>query len=228
MGRREEAIHALEALEELGKHRYVEAYYRALLHISLGQKDAAISALEQSYAERDGDDIGVIKVDPLLDSLRGDPRFEALVQKVIASKIRSKIVKIDISSPSCERLNVYKVAVVYAVVGWLLVQVATQVFPFFEIPNPTVRLVVLAIVIGFPIALIVAWAFELTPEGLKRTEDADLIAQGHRNSYVWIYVVIVGALLSIGLFFIGRYSADQGGCGSPSNQRQNRSRFFRS
>jgi serine/threonine-protein kinase len=106
-----------------------------------------------------------------------------------------------------KRRNVYKVAVAYAVVGWLLVQVATQVFPFFEIPNWTVRLVVLAIVIGFPVALIIAWAFELTPEGLKRTEDADLIAQGHRKSYVWIYVVIVGALLSIGLFFIGRYTA---------------------
>ena len=89
-----------------------------------------------------------------------------------------------------KRRNVYKVAVAYAVVGWLLVQVATQVFPFFEIPNWAVRLVVLAIVIGFPIALIVAWAFELTPEGLKRTEDVDLTAQGHRKSYVWIYVGI--------------------------------------
>ena len=68
-----------------------------------------------------------------------------------------------------KRRNVYKVAVAYAVVGWLLVQVATQVFPFFEIPNWAVRLVVLAIVIGFPIALVIAWAFELTPEGLKRT-----------------------------------------------------------
>ena len=72
-----------------------------------------------------------------------------------------------------KRRNVYKVAVAYAVVGWLLIQVATQVFPFFEIPNWAVRLVVLFIVIGFPIALVLAWAFELTPEGLKRTEDAD-------------------------------------------------------
>ncbi|HEX4666163.1 MAG TPA: hypothetical protein VH207_06145, partial [Chthoniobacterales bacterium] len=84
-----------------------------------------------------------------------------------------------------KRRNVYKVAVAYAVVAWLLIQIATQVFPFFEIPNWAVRLVVLAIVIGFPIALIVAWAFELTPEGLKRTEDVDLTAQGHRKSYVW-------------------------------------------
>ena len=50
------------------------------------------------------------------------------------------------------RRNVYKVAVAYAVVGWLLIQVATQVFPFFEIPNWAVRLVVLAIIVGFPIA----------------------------------------------------------------------------
>ena len=74
-----------------------------------------------------------------------------------------------------KRRNVYKVAVAYAVVGWLLVQVATQVFPFFEIPNWAVRLVVLAIVIGFPIALVIAWAFELTPEGIKRTEDVDAL-----------------------------------------------------
>src|SRR6266516_8092047 len=73
-----------------------------------------------------------------------------------------------------KRRNVYKVAAAYAVVGWLLVQVATQVFPFFEIPNWAVRLVVLAIVIGFPFALVIAWAFELTPQGLKRTEDVDL------------------------------------------------------
>ena len=69
-----------------------------------------------------------------------------------------------------KRRNVYKVAVAYAVVGWLLVQVATQVFPFFEIPNWAVRLIVLLIVVGFPVALVIAWAFELTPEGLKRTE----------------------------------------------------------
>jgi TolB-like protein len=106
-----------------------------------------------------------------------------------------------------KRRNVYKVAVAYAVVGWLLVQVATQVFPFFDIPNWAVRLVVLAIVIGFPIALVIAWAFELTPQGLKRTEEVDLAAQGSRKSHAWIYIVIVGAAFSIGLIFIGRYTA---------------------
>jgi TolB-like protein/Tfp pilus assembly protein PilF len=107
-----------------------------------------------------------------------------------------------------KRRNVYKVAVAYAVVGWLLVQIATQTFPFFEIPNWTVRLVILLVVIGFPIALIIAWAFELTPQGLKRTESttaepARKIAGGR----AWIYVVIAGALLSAGLFFLGRYTA---------------------
>ncbi|HEX4697407.1 MAG TPA: hypothetical protein VH254_07005, partial [Candidatus Udaeobacter sp.] len=106
-----------------------------------------------------------------------------------------------------KRRNVYKVAIAYAVVGWLLIQVATQVFPFFEIPNWAVRLVVLAIVAGFPVALVIAWAFELTPQGLKRTEDVDLAAQGSRERHAWIYVVIVGAAFSIGLIFIGRYTA---------------------
>src|SRR5205814_1654266 len=70
-----------------------------------------------------------------------------------------------------KRRNVYKVAVAYAVVGWLLVQIATQVFPFFGIPNWAVQLVVLVAAIGFPIALVLAWAFEITPEGVKREGD---------------------------------------------------------
>ena len=113
--------------------------------------------------------------------------------------------KIDNFFAELKRRNVYKVAVAYAVVGWLLVQITTQVFPIFEIPNWAMRLIVLAIVIGFPVALVIAWAFELTPEGLKRTEDVDLVAQARRKSHAWIYIVIVGALLSVGLFMLGRY-----------------------
>ena len=105
-----------------------------------------------------------------------------------------------------KRRNVYKVAVAYAVVAWLLMQVASQIFPFFEIPNWVVRLVILFLVIGFPIALIVAWAFEVTSEGIKRTEAAD--AAGLRShGGTWIYVVLIGAALSVGLFFVGRYTA---------------------
>src|SRR5437879_12597656 len=104
-----------------------------------------------------------------------------------------------------KRRNVYKVAVAYAVVGWLLVQVATQVFPFLEIPNWVVRLVIALVMIGFPIALVIAWAFEATPEGIKRTEDVDLSDQRVPKKHAWIYIVIVGAVLSVGLFFVGRY-----------------------
>ena len=61
----------------------------------------------------------------------------------------------------------------YVVVAWLLIQVATQVFPFFGIPNWVVRLVVLLAIIGFPIAVVCAWAFEVTPEGIKLERDVD-------------------------------------------------------
>lgn len=115
-----------------------------------------------------------------------------------------------------KRRNVYKVAVAYAVVGWLLVQVTTQVFPIFEIPNWALRLIVLTIIIGFPIALVIAWAFELTPEGIKRTEDADEPAKRPARSRAWIYVSLIGAALSVGLFFVGRYSSRNSISASPN------------
>ena len=106
-----------------------------------------------------------------------------------------------------KRRNVYKVAIAYAVVAWLLMQVATQVFPFLEIPNWAIRLVIMLIVIGFPIALVIAWAFELTPEGLKRTEFADELPKKKLRNRAWIYVVIVAGAISVSLFFFGRYTA---------------------
>src|SRR5947207_14774589 len=72
-----------------------------------------------------------------------------------------------------KRRKVYHVAAAYAVASWLLIQIATQVFPFFEIPNWTVRLVVIVLVLGFPIALILSWIFDLTPQGIRRTDDSD-------------------------------------------------------
>jgi TolB-like protein/Tfp pilus assembly protein PilF len=104
-----------------------------------------------------------------------------------------------------KRRNVYKVAVAYAVVGWLIAQIATQIFPFLEIPNWVVRLVIVLIAIGFPIALVIAWAFEATPAEIKRTEDADAMPAAGQKKHAWIFVVFVGAALSISLFFIGRY-----------------------
>jgi TolB-like protein/Flp pilus assembly protein TadD len=107
-----------------------------------------------------------------------------------------------------KRRNVYKVAVAYVVGGWALSQGIAQVFPVFDVPNWAIRLVVLLVMIGFPIALIVAWAFEVTPQGIKRTEAADAAGQRSRG-VAWIYVVLIGAVFSVGLFFIGRYTASR-------------------
>ncbi len=109
------------------------------------------------------------------------------------------------------RRNVYKVAVAYIVGGWALSQGIAQVFPVFDVPNWAIRLVVLLIIVGLPVALVLAWAFEITPQGIKRTETADAMPQaGRQKNNAWIYVVVVGAAVSIGLFFLGRYTAGSG------------------
>jgi serine/threonine-protein kinase len=99
-----------------------------------------------------------------------------------------------------KRRHVYRVAIAYTVVAWLLVQVATQVFPFFEIPSWVVRLVVLVVVLGFPIALIIAWAFEMTPQGMKRAED---IAPNeyipHWSARRFAALIVTIAMLATGL-----------------------------
>jgi TolB-like protein/Tfp pilus assembly protein PilF len=107
-----------------------------------------------------------------------------------------------------KRRNVYKVAVAYIVAGWALAQGIAQVLPVFDTPNWLIRLVVVLIILGLPVALAMAWAFESTPEGIKRTEEADAMPAGAAGAKrAWIYVAIVGGLLSIGLFFVGRYTA---------------------
>ena len=108
-----------------------------------------------------------------------------------------------------KRRNVYKVAVAYLVAGWALSQGIAQVFPVFEISNWAIRMIVLLIVLGFPVAVVFAWFFEITPEGVKRTEVADAMppASVGRKRYAWIYIVVIGAVISAALFFIGRYTA---------------------
>src|SRR6266481_7777114 len=94
-----------------------------------------------------------------------------------------------------KRRNVYKVAIAYAIAGWALAQGIAQVFPIFDVPNWVIRLIVALIIIGFPIALIFAWAFEITPEGVKRAEDVE-VAKPHRIYGPWIYIVVAGLALS--------------------------------
>src|SRR5438270_1123028 len=108
------------------------------------------------------------------------------------------------------RRNVYKVAVAYAIVAWVLVQVATQVFPFFEVPNWAIRLVVLLLVIGFVVALVFSWAFELTAEGLKRTEDVDVTKSVTKSTGRKLdFVIIAILLLIIGIFAYQRFAGQK-------------------
>jgi TolB-like protein/Tfp pilus assembly protein PilF len=100
-----------------------------------------------------------------------------------------------------QRRNVYRVAVAYGVVSWLLVQIATQVFPFFEIPNWATRLVVIVLLLGLPVALVLAWIFELTPEGIKRTDEVEPHKSIRHSTGRKLDFVIIGVLLVvIGVF----------------------------
>src|SRR5438552_3912487 len=107
------------------------------------------------------------------------------------------------------RRNVYKVAIAYAVVAWLLLQAASILFPTFDAPPWTMKVFVAVIAFGFPIALIIAWAFELTPEGLKRTESADELPKKSARGHAWIYIVTIAGAISVSLFFLGRYTSSK-------------------
>jgi TolB-like protein/Tfp pilus assembly protein PilF len=99
-----------------------------------------------------------------------------------------------------KRRNVYKAAIAYAVVAWLLIQIATQVFPFFEIPNWAVRLVVLVLIAGFPVALVFSWAFEITPEGIVRETDVEPGKSiTHHTGKKVVAITIVLAIVASGL-----------------------------
>src|SRR6266581_5469488 len=94
-----------------------------------------------------------------------------------------------------KRRNVYRAAVLYGMGAWLLAQIATQIFPFFNVPNSAVRFVIVALAAGFPIAMVLAWVYELTPEGFVRTEDVDLAKQ--RGFGRKVDFVIIGVLLLV-------------------------------
>jgi TolB-like protein/Tfp pilus assembly protein PilF len=105
-----------------------------------------------------------------------------------------------------QRRNVYKVAIAYGVVAWLLIQIATQTFPFFDIPNWIVRAVILLLLLGFPLVLVFAWVFELTPEGLKRTDEVPLQESVVRKTGRKLDAVIIVVLLCvIGVLLFQRF-----------------------
>ena len=96
-----------------------------------------------------------------------------------------------------QRRNVYKVGIAYCVVGWLLIQIATQTFPVFEIPNWATRMVVFLLLLGLPVALVLAWAYELTPEGLQRSDEIDPSKPITRSTRRTLDFVIIGVLVAV-------------------------------
>lgn len=102
-----------------------------------------------------------------------------------------------------QRRNVYRLAVTYAVVSWVLIQIATQISPAFEIPSWAVRVVILFLILGFPVALILAWAFEITPEGIKRTEDVPVHESiRHHTGRKLVAFASVVAAIALGMFVV--------------------------
>ena len=109
-----------------------------------------------------------------------------------------------------KRRHVYRAAVVYTMTSWLLIQVATQVFPFFEIPNWIVRLIIVLLVAGFPIAVALAWAFELTPEGLVKTDELPPGKSAGWPAVHRFYSAVIGILaIAIAVLLYLRFSSSQ-------------------
>jgi TolB-like protein/Tfp pilus assembly protein PilF len=106
-----------------------------------------------------------------------------------------------------KRRNVYRAAVAYGVVAWFLTQLTTQVLPLFEIPNSAMRFVVIALVVGFPIAMLLAWVYEFTPEGIVRTEDlrpAQARSIQRATGRILDFIIIGALLLVIAMLIVGR------------------------
>jgi TolB-like protein/Tfp pilus assembly protein PilF len=100
-----------------------------------------------------------------------------------------------------KRRNVYRAAVLYGMGAWLLAQIVTQIFPFFNVPNSAVRFVIVALIIGFPVAMVLSWVFELTPQGFVRTEDVDLPTQRRFDRKVDFLIIVVLLLVIAVLIF---------------------------
>jgi hypothetical protein len=105
-----------------------------------------------------------------------------------------------------KRRNVYRAAVAYGVVAWFLTPAHDAGFPFFEIPNSAVRFVVIALAVGFPIAMLLSWVYEFTPEGVVRTEDLNPVqakSVQRATGRILDFIIIGALLLVIAMLIVG-------------------------
>src|SRR5687767_4082895 len=116
-----------------------------------------------------------------------------------------------------KRRNVYKVAVAYAVIAWLLIQAGSILFPTFEAPGWVMKAFVTVIAAGFVIALLIAWAFEMTPQGMKRTGEispTERLPSWSRRKFAALIVSVAVAASALFLFQVYRTSPQPAGSGS--------------
>ncbi len=111
-----------------------------------------------------------------------------------------------------KRRNVVKVAVAYAIVGWLLIEVTSTVFPLVQLPDWTATFVAMLILVGFPIALILSWAYELTPDGMERTNSVPISDSITKVTGRKLDFVIIGVLtIAVALFAVDRFLLNTAG-----------------
>jgi len=109
-----------------------------------------------------------------------------------------------------KRRNVVKVAVAYAIVGWVLVQIADTFFPALQLPEWTVTLVAGLVILGFPLALILSWAYELTPDGMERTKSVPLSESIANVKGRKLDFVIIGVLaIAVAFFAVERFILEE-------------------
>src|SRR5437773_8365380 len=118
-----------------------------------------------------------------------------------------------------KRRKIYRVAVVYAIVAWLLIQAASILFPTFEAPSWVMQVFVTAVILGFPVALILAWAFDLTPEGIKRSEEVQPTGSvAPKAGTKWTTIIVAAAVLAAALLLFQFIRTRKSSVSEPTKQ----------
>ena len=117
-----------------------------------------------------------------------------------------------------KRRNVFRVALFYIVAAWVVIQVAETLLPVFDVPDAAIRIIVLILALGFPLALVFAWAFELTPEGLKRDQDVRVDpATKQQTAQKLNWATLIAAVLAIGLLIADRLMPEPESVSAPAS-----------
>src|ERR1700741_4389236 len=106
-----------------------------------------------------------------------------------------------------KRRKVYQVAAAYIIAAGGIIQLASAAFPAWELPNWALRLVIVLLLLGFPIALILAWAYDITPQGVRATPTAAIPGSHRRRNIIMLVVTGVPVSAAAGFFLLPRVSA---------------------